>query len=75
MYFEVVCSATDGNPNMHQITLTKNTTVMKIVDKGNSLVYRTKDTYGLFTCVVKSLLSKTTKELLLQEQGNETIII
>ena len=68
-HFRIACSATDGNPNLHHMTLTLNDTLLKVTNGGNFLVYTTKSTYGLFTCTIKSLHSTTTKSLLMQEKG------
>ena len=65
----IVCSAVDGNPDQHDLTLIKNNAKLMVSTQTNSIVYSSKDAFGVYTCHVESLFTTATESLLLQEQG------
>lgn len=66
---EIICRAVGGNPDVHNLTLTKSDTNLKLITQSNSLSHSTRDMYGVYTCVVESLHTTATESILLQEKG------
>ena len=66
----ILCSAMDGNPDLHNITLIRNNVPLIISTQTNSLTYSAKGDFGMYICRVESLYTTTTEPLLLQENGN-----
>jgi len=68
----LTCSAVGGRPDSHNITWTKDGTVVASVH-GNTLNYSTRysfpSPFGTYICTVESLYSREEKSVLIQEKG------
>ncbi len=71
---QIVCSAMDGNPDRHNLTLFKNNIQLMFSTQSNSLTYNAKGAFGVYTCLVESLYTTATESMLLQERGKTSII-
>ncbi len=67
----IKCSAKDGNPDQHNITLFKNNIQLMASIQSNSLTYSAKGAFGVYTCLVESLYTTATESLFLQEKGTQ----
>lgn len=66
----ILCSATNGSPDLHNLTLFKNNIQLIFSTQTNSLTYSAKGAFGVYTCLVESLYTTATESLFLQEKGN-----
>ena len=66
---QIICSAVDGNPDVHNFTLIKSDVQLMVSTQTNSLIYNTNDAFGVYACLVESLYTTATKSLFLQERG------
>ena len=67
---EIMCSAVDGNPDVHHLMLTRNDTTLASVYQSTSVTYSVKNVYGSYSCTVQSLYSTTMKKIILREKGD-----
>ena len=65
----LVCSAKGGSPEsyQHNILLTRNETLSHTL--GDHISYNLSDVFGVYTCIVESLLSTTSKTILFPQRG------
>ena len=66
----LVCSAEGGNPEsyQHNIMLTNNKATISHA-LGDRISYNVSDAFGAYTCIVESLLSNTSKTVIVPQKG------
>ena len=66
----ITCAALNGTPDVHNITLMKNGSVLETVVGGNTLTYTvTWSGLGQYVCEVESLYSTHQESIILKESG------
>ena len=68
---QINCSAEDGNPDSHNLTLFRNNIQLMSSTQTNSLTYSAKGDFGAYTCLVESLYTTAIASLYLQEKGKQ----
>ena len=67
----ITCAALNGTPDVHNITLMKNGSVLETVVGGNTLTYTvTWSGLGQYVCEVDSLYSTHQESVVLKESSN-----